>query len=372
MSEQDLTREDQLVTDEDVVTPAETEVPAAEDVITPAETEVPAAEDVVTPAEAEAPQPETEPIPEPKRVSKPIDLVERMDSALWRAPLRRAKASKKARAKKVLLTILLLACVCVFVYAGYQLITIAREYIVARNLYKDVASSYSTVTDVSAAAEEAAETEETEEETAEEEPVVELPDWYWMLSVDFEALQGYNPDAIGWLYLEGSDIINYPVMYSGNNSGYLRTSIDGKYALAGSIFLDGSNTPTFEDAHSLIYGHQMRDGSMFGTLQKFKEDDNFYTDHMYFQIRTPEKAYRFQIFSYYDVSVRNEVYTLFDEIGTDEYAAWIENITAASYRPTGITVTAQDRVVTLSTCSDDNDRFVVHGVLVGTVDETEQ
>ncbi len=362
MSEQDLNREDNQTTEELI----ETEI--TEEEITEEEIAEEAAEDVIEePTEPDSPAAE----PPRARPSKPIDLVERMDNPLWRAPLRRAKASRAARAKKFFLTLLLLVCLGVFVYAGYQLFLIGREYIAARVLYKGVTSSYTTMTDVTAEAEEAEDAEADETEPVEETPADELPDWFRMLSVDFPALQGYNADAAAWLYLEGSDIINYPVMFSGNNSAYLRTSIDKKYALAGSIFLDGSNTPDFTDAHSLVYGHQMRDGSMFGTLQKYKEDENYYPEHMYFQIRTPEKAYRFQIFSYYDVSASNPVYTIYRETGTEEYGAWVEKAMAASYRSTGVTVTNMDRVVTLSTCSDDNDRFVVHGVLVGTVDTAE-
>ena len=72
-----------------------------------------------------------------------------------------------------------------------------------------------------------------------------------------------NPDVVGWIYFENDDL-SYPVLYSGDNDKYLRTTIDGSDATAGAIFIEGGNSPDFQDQNTIVYGHNMRNLSMFG------------------------------------------------------------------------------------------------------------
>ena len=118
-------------------------------------------------------------------------------------------------------------------------------------------------------------------------------EWYELLRVDMEGLQEKNPDIKGWIFFENEEI-SYPIVYSGDNEKYIRTSVDGAAATAGSIFLEGMNSPDFEDSHTIIYGHNMQNLSMFGRLKNYKEKD-YYEDHQYFQILVDGKIYRYQI-----------------------------------------------------------------------------
>ncbi|MBR1623659.1 MAG: class B sortase, partial [Pseudobutyrivibrio sp.] len=181
--------------------------------------------------------------------------------------------------------------------------------------------------------------------------------------VDIDALQQINPDVIGWIYIEGTDI-SYPIMYSGDDEAYLHATIDGEYAKAGSIFLEGYNLPDFTDSHNIIYGHNMRNLSMFGSLKLYKSEDNYLDEHKYFQIITPSEKMRFEIFSYFDTEPGSWVYTV-PYSDSEEFADYISELLRHSYVKTdlGDEVSSKDQIVTLSTCSANEMRFTIHGAL---------
>ncbi|MBR5649263.1 class B sortase [Pseudobutyrivibrio sp.] len=190
--------------------------------------------------------------------------------------------------------------------------------------------------------------------------------WYDMMDVDVSKLQAINPDVIGWLYVEGTDI-SYPILYSGDDDKYLRMTMDGDRATAGSIFLEGYNLPNFADSHNVIYGHNMRNLSMFGSLKFYKTEDNYLQDHKYFQIITADKKYRYEIFSYFDTDAASWVYGV-PYSDSDEFGDYISELLKHSYDDIeiGKELSSKDKVTTLSTCSTSGRRFTVHGYLCET------
>lgn len=98
--------------------------------------------------------------------------------------------------------------------------------------------------------------------------------WATDVKVEFDKLKAENPDVIGWIRFDNQDElgINYPILYSGDNEKYLRTDLYGNSHIAGCIFLEGLNKSDFSDYYNIIYGHNMNDGSMFGSLKKYKDD----------------------------------------------------------------------------------------------------
>lgn len=186
--------------------------------------------------------------------------------------------------------------------------------------------------------------------------------WYELASIDLTSLKERNSEVIGWLLFENEDI-SYPVMYSGEDDKYLHTTIDGDYAVAGSIFLEGENTSDLEDPHTIIYGHNMRNLSMFGRLKFYYRDNDYYKDHQYFQVFTDKGIFRYQIFGYEIVQSDSYVYTLYSE-GDDSFADFIDSLKRNSYNKNDVKVTKDDKVITLSTCTTGEERFVVHGVRV--------
>ncbi len=186
--------------------------------------------------------------------------------------------------------------------------------------------------------------------------------WDSMIDVDFDSLQQINPDVVAWIYVEGTDI-SYPILYSGDDETYLRTTMEGESAKAGSIFLEGYNYPDFTDSHSIIYGHNMRNLSMFGTLKYYKSEEGYLDEHRYFQIITPDSKMRYEIFSYFDTEAASWVYAV-PYSDCEEFDDYISELLRHSYEVVDTEeVTSADRVVTLSTCSTSGMRFTVHGVL---------
>jgi len=186
--------------------------------------------------------------------------------------------------------------------------------------------------------------------------------WDSMIDVDFDSLQQINPDVVAWIYVEGTDI-SYPILYAGDDETYLRTTMEGESAKAGSIFLEGYNYPDFKDSHSIIYGHNMRNLSMFGTLKYYKSEEGYLDEHKYFQIITPDSKMRYEIFSYFDTEAASWVYAV-PYSDCEEFDDYISELLRHSYEVVDTeAVTSADRVVTLSTCSTSGMRFTVHGVL---------
>ena len=181
--------------------------------------------------------------------------------------------------------------------------------------------------------------------------------------VDFAALRQINPDIVGWLYCEGTPI-NYPVVQGEDNSYYLKHLFDGTYNANGSLFLDCMAAGDFTDTHSIIYGHHMKNGSMFSSLDGYKDQD-YFEAHPTLLLITPERGYLVKLFAGYVASVDDTAWTtgFSNEI---EFERWLESARAKSTFTGNVSPIATDRILTLSTCSYEfqNARFVVHGVLL--------
>ena len=123
---------------------------------------------------------------------------------------------------------------------------------------------------------------ETEEET---EAETEAP---YVSPIDFAPLLATNPDTIGWIRVPDTKI-DYPIVQSPDNQYYLHKDFEGKDSVYGTIYLDADSKPDFSGWNNPIYGHHMKDGSMFKDVVKFKDQD-FFENHRYFEIYTPERT----------------------------------------------------------------------------------
>lgn len=180
-----------------------------------------------------------------------------------------------------------------------------------------------------------------------------------------ERLAQENEDVVGWLAFDNVDI-SYPIMQGEDNDEYLHHTYSGEYNSAGSIFMEALNRPDFQDSHTIIYGHNMKNGSMFGKLKKYKTED-FYDMNQYFTIYTADRVMRYQIFAYYDISQYGDVYDIYFE-DAKELGQMISNMQKRSYISTKIPVGTGDKIITLSTCSTEDNRFVVNAVRVSETD----
>ena len=256
--------------------------------------------------------------------------------------------SKRPKKKNVVVTwMILLVGIALVCFAGYQLFQIFSEYKKGDNIYDDTKKSYVREKVIS----------------GKKEEKKEVP-WYELVEVDFDGLNELNPDIVGWIYFENGDI-SYPILYSGDNETYLYTAVDKTPLRSGSIFMEQYNHPDFQDSHTIIYGHNMKDLSMFSKLRYYFSDEEYYDDHQYFQIITRDAVYRYVIFAYQDVPEDSDFFNVSFE-ADDYFSIFLDNMVNASLRNTGIDVTKEDKVITLSTCSTDTTRWLVHGKRVDT------
>ncbi|MBQ8305910.1 MAG: class B sortase [Blautia sp.] len=270
------------------------------------------------------------------------------------------KPKKKKTFVDYLLTIILIAAVAVFCYAAYYLINIYLEY-------KKGVDEYNTIAEM-AVTERAPDEEVPEETPANENGGSRLVP---PMIVDFEKLQQVNGDVCGWIYVEALDGVNYPMVRGEDNSYYLHMTYEKNYNFAGTIFLDFENKRDFSDCNTIIYGHNMKNGSMFGQLKRFTTTAETYKKSKYFWIFTPEASYRYEIISAYTTAVDSDTYTLFKGPGS-EFEEYLTKIRSYSQIPEQGKPDKEpdimDKIVTLSTCTGDySTRYVVQGVRVDTI-----
>ncbi len=183
------------------------------------------------------------------------------------------------------------------------------------------------------------------------------------LDVDFDELTAVNGDVVGWICCEDT-VISYPVLHGADNDAYLRRDYRGEYAFCGSIFTDADNAKGFSDANTLVYGHNMKDGTMFSSLENWL-DAEFFAAHPTMWLLTPEQNYRIELFSAYSTSALSDTYTVIHK-GGEALASYLAAASARSVVQTGTELPQNAHYVVLSTCADSFDlaRIVVHGKLV--------
>lgn len=259
---------------------------------------------------------------------------------------------KKKKKSDVLLTIALIAAIVVFCYAAFNLYHIYTEYKKGTDEYNQIEEMAVTERDADSA--------EVAGPNAQLKPPIE---------VDFDKLKSVNEDVVGWIYVDALPDISYPIVKGKDNQTYLHQTYEKNYNFAGTIFVDYENSGDFSDCNTLVYGHNMKNGSMFGHLKKFREDDKLYKQDKYFWILTPERNYRYEIITAYTTGVNSDTYTLFKGPG-EEFEKYLETIKGYSEIQTDDTdLTIKDKIVTLSTCTgNESTRFVVQGKRVDAED----
>lgn len=188
-------------------------------------------------------------------------------------------------------------------------------------------------------------------------------------TVDFAALQTeINADIYAWISIPDTQI-DYPVVqHPSDDTYYLNYNLDGTKGYPGCIYTERENAKDFTDYNTVIYGHNMKNGTMFHDLHLY-EDESFLPEHPYVYIYTPDRVLRYQIFAAYRYDDRHLLYS-FDyatEEGRNGYLSEISSIRNMSIvRDEQVSVTADDRLITLSTCvgNQSENRYLVQAVLI--------
>ena len=176
-------------------------------------------------------------------------------------------------------------------------------------------------------------------------------------------LQKQYDEMIGWIQIEQTKI-DYPIMQAENNEFYLTHSYEGKKLRAGSIFLDYRNDPLLNDRHSIIYGHDLRNGSMFGQLYQFG-NQSFAEANRFFTIGTGNEQLQLEVFAAYETTT--DFYYIETDFTNESFEQFIKTIKKKSVITFEENINGSDQIITLSTCVSDSssdERFVVHAKVV--------
>ncbi len=260
--------------------------------------------------------------------------------------------------RKNLRLLLCIPLILIFLFSGWKLFSIWSEYRAGEKNYEDLSQTYLAP---KPAEEEFLPSEESEE-AGEPLPELTIPEGPLAFTINFEVLIADCPDVVGWLYCPDTRI-SYPVVQAEDNDYYMYRLPNGEKNKSGSIFMDCRNSSDFSDGHSVLYGHNMKNDSMFGTLQKYWEQE-YYDEHPVFYLLTPEQDYRIDLVGGYTTSATAADTYAIPGTPEEQEAMFYKAKRYSTFR-SDTKVLEGERLITLSTCAYEYDdaRYVLLGVL---------
>lgn len=249
--------------------------------------------------------------------------------------------------KKNMITGILIGTILVagLTYAGYELYQWWNDGRLIQQEADEIASDFLLPEEIPPVTEPPNETEEAPDEAEESvEPV---------LTIDYEKLLATNREAIGWIRIDGTNV-NYPVMQASDNNKYMSMNIYGEYSSAGTPFLDCTNNLEPLDSNLVIYGHNMGIGrtSAFSTLTKYKGYSHW-SNYPLIELNIKGKTDLWRIFAVLEFNVEDLSsynYTTHNFLTQDDMQAFVDEAKERSSYDTGVEVTGEDHILTLSTC----------------------
>lgn len=252
---------------------------------------------------------------------------------------------------RIIRIVLIIVCIGIIVYEAVGLYRDQKEYNIADNEYDEIrdtvidGSDKTTVTP-----------KEYDKKT------------YPVLNIDFDRLHSINEDVVAWLYIPCLKI-SYPVVKETEINEYLYKTFDGTHNKAGCLFEDILSDENFCGMHDIIFGHNMKDKSMFGSLKTLYQSGNEHLleDDPYIYIYTKDNIYKYRVFAYYITEVGSDAYSIVST--NEEYDDFVKYIRSRSIYdlPGEVSFDNRDSILTLSTCSGQaggTKRFVVHTIKV--------
>lgn len=188
--------------------------------------------------------------------------------------------------------------------------------------------------------------------------------------INFKELQEINPDLYAWIRIPDT-MVDYPIAQADENTDdafYLDHNMYKEWAFAGCIYTEKANKKDFSDPNTLIYGHNMANGTMFRHLYYYREQD-FFDENPYIYIYLPDRTLTYEIFAAYEYDDRH-ILNSFDFTDKEVFQSYLDYATnptrSTMYVTRDVPVTVDDKIITLSTCFGDIDtsRYLVQGVLI--------
>lgn len=269
---------------------------------------------------------------------------------------------KKLNFYKILCAVLVVVLVIVIAAMWYRNYTQNK----AGDIYKDLQSQVNSASPNVTVADSETETEEDTEPVEEDilsELGVEIPE----KNLDWDVLRETNKDIYAWIYIPETNV-DYPVLQSETDDEYyLMHNLDGSYGYPGCIFTQLLNSKDFTDYNTVLYGHNMKNGTMFRTLHYYQNEEFFY-NNPYIYIYTENGVLVYEIFAAYNAGDEHILNTY--DLRTEEgFASYLDTVKEGAYLGgyirADVEVTAANHIITLSTCTDQSDeRYLVQAVLI--------
>ena len=193
-------------------------------------------------------------------------------------------------------------------------------------------------------------------------PVTDDPMMEEMAQINIAALRETNEDVLGWIRIPDTKV-DYPLMQGEDNDFYLNHTWDKQPNSVGSIFLEHLNSPDLTDYNTVVYGHNMKNDSMFGQLENYALQ-HYWQEHPYVYIATADGVFRYEIFAFFRAEVDSMTYSL-NILQDETKTAFLKLSSENAWYDTGIVPELTDRILTLSTCTGVSyaNRYVVQARL---------
>jgi len=255
--------------------------------------------------------------------------------------------------KKRISKLLPLVYLVVFIYAGFVLVKYLYTYYEASKSLKETQEIYET------ALENSRETLTIEDSTTTDAGPNDS------IRPQFTDLHAVNERIVGWVSVEGTKL-NNPILQAEDNDFYLNRNFKDNYSRAGSVFMDYRNDVMDMSRNTVIYGHSMKNDTMFGSLKKYAKQE-YADEHATIYFDTLYDSYDIKVFAAYETTI--DFYYIETEFASDEdYSEYLDEVRKRSVIDMDVEVNPGDQIVTLSTCNNAVDskdkRYVVQGKLV--------
>ena len=253
-----------------------------------------------------------------------------------------AKVKKNKKRSNLFLNLLLFICLAIFIYSSYELYSIYREYQQMDESYESLLEDTVVMPEV------------------QEEQLV-LPE------VDLMALKKINPEIIAYVHIPNTKI-SYPITQAKDNDKYLNTDASLKKSRAGSIFVDAHNKGDFSDRNTVLYGHNMKNGSMFKDIQNYCRDTSYVSDHPDVYLYTEKGVFRYHIFCVDTIEATSDAYRI-NFKSDDDYARYLQKRMSASNAIIEDLPYNLERIITLSTCTNASEtgRYIIQAFYQETI-----
>jgi sortase B len=223
----------------------------------------------------------------------------------------RKKPSKSKSVRRMAMRVIIVCLAGIMLVSGWRVYTIIRGYLADRAVYDKIS-----------------------EEAGDD--------------IDFDALRKINPDVICWLYYEDT-IIDYPVVQGENNEMYLSMLFDRTWGGCGTLFADCITEAPFRQFNTIVYGHHMKDGTMFACLKELR-DSEYCAKHPKLELSTPDGKFDLEIWAFLNEPADSNIYLTNIKYEEDKQA-YLDLIESLASYTTNVEVSTGDRLVMLSTCA---------------------